>query len=1040
MRVQHELITVPFVETKEVDKVIMEKDGLFLVRYKHMSHLHDEWIKLNDPKLQKRILKTPNPEVDRVIDEGEYNGEIYVLCKWTNQSYDQSTWELKSVIEQIAPEKQEKKVQIRDYQQTGVNWLISNYNMGQNCILADEMGLGKTVQSCMFLNQIASNGPCLVVCPLSTLQHWEREFKKWTNLNCVCYHGNNASRNLIVSTEFYTSTDEIKFNVLITTYEMAILGQNHLKLKWNVGIFDEAHKLKNKNSKSFFALHQLNFKHKVLLTGTPLQNKIEELWSLLSFLGINVEISVESTNDVNEIQTILQPLMLRRLKEDVEKSIPMKEETIIEVELTLTQKKWYRAILERNFSLLIKNHRLSNIAMELRKCCIHPYLLHGAEDFIVSESKAITFKEQHECMIKASGKLFLLDKLLEKLNGHKVLIFSQMTKCLDILADYLKGQSYSFERIDGNIRGFERQLAIDRFCNSDCFVFLLCTRAGGVGINLTAADTAIIFDSDWNPQNDLQAMARCHRIGQLKPVMIYRLITRNTYEKEMFDRASLKLGLDKAILQKDCSNMEIENLLKKGAYHVFDDEESKKFMEEDLDSIFKNRTRVVKHEEKSVFSKAIFVTNEDDSDFWQKFAEKAEIKEEPVLQQRRCQINASLRDFDEEDVIKWSLTEKLIFERKLMVFGIFMEKIKEFFPRRSLNCLRNCARELIKYLLTLEPNEEVSLFLKEQLDPHLQKPTSKQTLEFKSFLTQKYAEQLKKKAKFMISRILLLRQVFKVQNSQVPFLKPPFESWTELQDKDLIRGVLKHGYLNLKQMKKDPELSFQETEFPSKSELGSRLRKLVSKMLNPLKRKQITKWSKRERKDFYRTLCQHGSLKFEELIQKANLNKCLEETETYYSHIICLCLFLKTDSLKPMEMEGDNEITIDKAKKLLFRLEFMDKLRCDVLPNPLLQNLLTQFKRTPGLPEFWEPIHDHELLMAIANLGYGRYDLIFENEFFSKFTTIWPKESILNKRIQSICNMVSPKDQNYKPKNYKEPEFQETKKPKLLKIRIKPFE
>lgn len=252
-------------------------------------------------------------------------------------------------------------------------------------------------------------------------------------------------------------------------------------------------------------------------------------------------------------------MMLRRLKEDVEKNLAPKEETIVEVELTNIQKKYYRAILERNFVFLAKGaHSLPNLMntmMELRKCCNHPYLITSAEEKILQDWKIEKNNYEHlfQTLVTSSGKLVLVDKLLPKLkaNGHKVLIFSQMIRVLDILEDYLAHKKYPYERIDGRIRGNLRQEAIDRFSkpDSDRFVFLLCTRAGGLGINLTAADTVIIFDSDWNPQNDLQAQARCHRIGQKKSVKVYRLITRNTYEREMFDRASLKLGLDKAVLQ-----------------------------------------------------------------------------------------------------------------------------------------------------------------------------------------------------------------------------------------------------------------------------------------------------------------------------------------------------------------------------------------------------------------------------------------------------------------------------------------------------------
>ena len=273
---------------------------------------------------------------------------------------------------------------------------------------------------------------------------------------------------------------------------------------------------------------------------------------------------------------------------------------------------------------------------------------------------------QMMCMIQSSGKLVLVDKLLKKLRegGHKVLIFSQMTRCLDILSDFLRWRGYPCERIDGAVKGEERQAAIDRYCdpNSNSFVFLLCTKAGGVGINLTAADTVVIFDSDWNPQNDLQAQARCHRIGQTKSVKIYRLITRNTYEREMFDRAGMKLGLDKAILQKmgpessgledlseststpQMSKTQVEDLLKKGAYGILmeNDESSMKFMNEDIDSILERRTTVIKHDsgakesrsamDGSIFSKASFAATADDLDldmddpnFWELWAKKMNV-------------------------------------------------------------------------------------------------------------------------------------------------------------------------------------------------------------------------------------------------------------------------------------------------------------------------------------------------------------------------------------------------------------------------------
>jgi superfamily II DNA or RNA helicase len=375
--------------------------------------------------------------------------------------------------------------------------------------------------------------------------------------------------------------------------------------------------------------------------------------------------------------------MLRRLKEDVE-TLPEAEETIIEVELTTVQKKYYRAIYEKNTGVLqagIKKKanmpRLVNLAMELRKCCNHPYLTKGVEDrhtLEITESHEREVQTETtmtlpvkigEAFIKASGKLVLLDKLLPHLKegGHKVLIFSQFKMMLELLMDYLRMRAWKFEVITGAVTGNSRQQVIDRFQNpdSDSFIMLLTTRAGGVGINLTAADTVIIYDSDWNPQNDLQAQARCHRIGQTKEVTLYRLLARKTYEMEMFNKASRKLGLDQAILtgirgtdaQKDgdalkMEDRDVEDLLKYGAYDLFKEEregtgetESEKFCEADITNILNNNTRKVKGQDAktkkagNAFSKATFVaegSNEDvdmaDPEFWTRVVGLEEAKPE----------------------------------------------------------------------------------------------------------------------------------------------------------------------------------------------------------------------------------------------------------------------------------------------------------------------------------------------------------------------------------------------------------------------------
>ncbi|XP_021272635.1 chromodomain-helicase-DNA-binding protein 6 isoform X1 [Numida meleagris] len=739
-------------EELEKDPRISQKIKRFRNKQAQMKHIFTE--------PDEDLFNPDYVEVDRILEvahtkDPDTGEEVtHYLVKWCSLPYEESTWELEEDVDpgkikefealQIPPEikhmvtypeerpaseswqKLEKSReyknsnQLREYQLEGMNWLLFNWYNRKNCILADEMGLGKTIQSITFLSEIflmGIHGPFLIIAPLSTITNWEREFRTWTEMNAIVYHGSQISRQMIQQYEMvYRDTQGnplpgiFKFQVVITTFEMILADCPELKkIQWRCVVIDEAHRLKNRNCKLLEGLKLMALEHKVLLTGTPLQNSVEELFSLLNFLEPQQFPSetafleefgdLKTEEQVKKLQSILKPMMLRRLKDDVEKNLAPKQETIIEVELTNIQKKYYRAILEKNFSFLSKGanqHNMPNLIntmMELRKCCNHPYLINGAEEKILEDFRKTHSPEapdfQLQAMIQAAGKLVLIDKLLPKLiaGGHKVLIFSQMVRCLDILEDYLIQRRYTYERIDGRVRGNLRQAAIDRFCkpDSDRFVFLLCTRAGGLGINLTAADTCIIFDSDWNPQNDLQAQARCHRIGQSKAVKVYRLITRNSYEREMFDKASLKLGLDKAVLQdinrkggtngvQQLTKMEVEDLLRKGAYGALMDEEDEgsKFCEEDIDQILQRRTQTITIQSEgkgSTFAKASFVASGnrtdislDDPNFWQKWAKIAELdtdtkneKESLVIDRPRVRKQTKhYNSFEEDELMEFS--------------------------------------------------------------------------------------------------------------------------------------------------------------------------------------------------------------------------------------------------------------------------------------------------------------------------------------------------------------------------------------------------
>ncbi|XP_015731819.2 chromodomain-helicase-DNA-binding protein 1-like isoform X2 [Coturnix japonica] len=478
-------------------------------------------------------------------------------------------------------------IKLRPYQLDGVNWLVQCYQVQHGCILGDEMGLGKTCQTISLLlyltKKLANKERSLILCPLSVLSNWKEELERFApGLSFVTYIGNKEERYKLQQ----NVKEQPHFHVLLTTYEICMKDAAFLKcFDWAALVVDEAHRLKNQNSLLYETLTELSVGFSLLLTGTPIQNSLQELYSLLSFIEPDIfprkhvkefveyyQAVEKESEPAKELHNLLQPFLLRRVKSEVTADLPKKVEVVLYHGMSALQRKYYKAILTKDLDAFEggtgRKVTLQNVLIQLRKCVAHPYLFNGVEPepFEIGDH-----------IIEASGKLCLLDKLLSFLydGGHRVLLFSQMTKLLDILQDYMDYRGYSYERLDGSVRGEERHLAIKNFGQQPIFVFLLSTRAGGVGMNLTAADTVIFTDSDFNPQNDLQAIARAHRIGQHKPVKIIRLIGRDTVEEIIYRRAASKLRLTNAIVEggqfalgvhkpQEASDLQLSEILKFG--------------------------------------------------------------------------------------------------------------------------------------------------------------------------------------------------------------------------------------------------------------------------------------------------------------------------------------------------------------------------------------------------------------------------------------------------------------------------------------------
>ncbi|KAI9740866.1 MAG: hypothetical protein M1818_004471 [Claussenomyces sp. TS43310] len=587
--------------TEKIDKArIREVDEVF-VKFQGLGYEEVVW---ENP---------PSPaETDRWDDfvaayeeflAGKYFKQPEARMKERLQGYRELNFEKK-----ILMDKQPTALtggEMMPYQTEGLNWLLYNFHQGKNVILADEMGLGKTIQVIAAITALIKVKPkCwpfLIVVPNSTCPNWRREIKKWApSLRVVAYYGSRQARDMAMKYELFPDgCSDLRAHVVVTSYEAPVDDNSRSffkKIKWAGMVIDEGQRLKNDQNLLYRALSELKVPFRALLTGTPLQNNKRELFNLLHFLDTTVNAAeldekyAELTNaNLLELHNMIRPFFLRRTKAQVLKFLPPMAQVIVPLTMSVVQKKLYKSILSKSpdliKSIFVKDQAqlkrtersgLNNLLMQLRKCLCHPFVYSEA-----IEERSVNHVVLHRNLVDASSKLQLLELLLPKLQerGHRVLIFSQFLKQLDIIEDFLDGLGLRFQRLDGTIGTLEKQRRIDEYNapDSPLFAFLLSTRAGGVGINLATADTVIIMDPDFNPHQDIQALSRAHRLGQKKKVLVFQLMTKDSAEEKIVQIGRKKMALDHVLIESmdadDDAGMDLQSILKHGAQALFDNDD-----------------------------------------------------------------------------------------------------------------------------------------------------------------------------------------------------------------------------------------------------------------------------------------------------------------------------------------------------------------------------------------------------------------------------------------------------------------------------------
>ncbi|KAG5304531.1 SHREC complex subunit Mit1 [Histoplasma capsulatum G186AR] len=587
--------------TLEIDMARVKEVSKIYVKYKGLPYEDAVWETIPSPKETERWHDYQRAYQDWVAGKYVHVPKSHIMKK------NLTTARSKDFATQLVKKTQPALLtggQIMDYQKDGLNWLYYMWYKNQNAILADEMGLGKTIQVIALFATLVHDHRCwpfLVVVPNSTCPNWRREIKSWAPwLRVVTYYGTAAARKIAHDYEMFPDgTSDLRCHIVVTSYDSMIDDKARRlfsSIPWAGLVVDEGQRLKNDKNQLYEALTRIHFPFKILLTGTPLQNNIRELFNIIQFCdpSKNAEVLEQqyggdfTKEKLTELHDMIRPYFLRRTKAQVLTSLPPMAQIIIPVTMSVVQKKLYKSILAKNPELIrsifernqgrtlkrTERHNLNNILMQLRKCLCHPFVYSKA-----IEERTVNAALSHRNLVEASSKLQLLEMLLPKLQerGHRVLIFSQFLDNLDVMEDFLDGLGLLHRRLDGSMTSLQKQKQIDEFNvpGSPYFAFLLSTRSGGVGINLATADTVVIMDPDFNPHQDIQALSRAHRIGQRKKVLVFQLVTKGSAEEKIMQMGKKKMALDQVLIEhmdvEDDTEIDLEAILRHGADALFDD-------------------------------------------------------------------------------------------------------------------------------------------------------------------------------------------------------------------------------------------------------------------------------------------------------------------------------------------------------------------------------------------------------------------------------------------------------------------------------------